>query len=212
MSHEITHALRRVGKAFQEHSHADEVEIDFFNHNREYAKLAQQMKDVQNALERIPSAKEAEKIAQNQVTARNNIDKKLTASTSTVKLNGLTHADISSAKVKMMLDFVKDLDELGRFFGEDELAEEDDTLSIIEDPKINIANSNFAAAVHRIQADLKANPNVFESDFTLHDTAHNLANPVPIQHYAPKDETDNLSYLRNLRNYVVSLRENEKNL
>lgn len=213
VSNEISIALQRVNNALKKPSHANEVEIGLFNHNKEYAKLAQQMKDIQVALEHIPSAAEAEKIAKNQVTARKNAEAELAVKKpSAVKLSGMTHADISSAKVKMMLDFVKDLDELGRFFGEDELVEEDDTLSIVEDPKINIANSNFDAAVHRIRADLKANPNMFAPDYKLRDVAHHLENPVPVQHYAPSDETDNLSYLRNLRNYVVSLRENEKSL
>jgi len=209
MSPAVSSALNRLHKNLQHAEHANEVEIHMFDQNKEFNKLAKQMKYVQTALERIPTAEETRKINQNAVNARNNAMNALVAKKSPVELNKLSHEAISSAKVKVMLDFVKDLDELGRFFGEDELADEDDTLSITEDPKINIANSNFAAAVNRIKADLKANPNAFAPDRHLHDIAHYMENPVPISHAAPTDSQDNLTYLRNLRNYVVSLRENE---
>jgi len=209
LSKNISDALHRVNKQF---SRANDIEIKMFDQNKEFNKLAKRMKSVQTALERIPTAEEAQKKAQNKVNARNNVTKALTPRKATVApLTDLTHEAVTSAKVRVMLDFVRDLDELGRFFGEDELVDEDDTLSIVEDPKINIANSNFAAAVERIKSDLKANPNPFKPDHHLRDIGHVLENPVPISHAAPTDETDNLTYLRNLRNYVVSLLENEKN-
>ena len=116
---------------------------------------------------------------------------------------------ISASRLKTMTQIVDELDNLGKFFGEDELTELDDNLSVQEDPKINLADTNFAAAVARLRRNVDSNPDLFSPDYKLRDIGHYLSNPVPVQHYAPQNENDNLDYLRNLRNYAVSMRENQ---
>lgn len=116
---------------------------------------------------------------------------------------------LSASRLATMTQIVEELDSLGKLFGEDELTEEDDTLSIQEDPKINIADSNFAAAVARLRGNLASNPNLFSPDYKLRDIGHYLQNPVPVQHYVPQSANDNLDYLRNLRNYAVSMKESQ---
>lgn len=116
---------------------------------------------------------------------------------------------ISASRLATMTQIVEELDSLGKFFGEDELAEEDDKFSVQEDPKINLADTNFAAAVARLRGNVASNPDLFSPDYKLRDIGHYLSNPVPVQHYAPQNENDNLDYLRNLRNYAVSMRESQ---
>jgi len=117
--------------------------------------------------------------------------------------------DISAQRIRHMTDIVRELDQLSTFFDEKGLEDEDDFLAIKEDPKIAYANSNLASAVHRLENDVRRRPHLFEDDRHLYDIEHYLNNPVPLQHAVPSSETDNLDYLRDLRNYVTSLKQNE---
>lgn len=220
-SQQINQALTRLNKSLQKSNKvhrkkAKDVEVPMFrnkmaNQSVEFSKLAKQMKSLESSLQRLPTMKEAQQRANQHVQARNT----LLAQMDTPKVEGTAESasHISASKVKLMSDLVTSLDELGRFFGEDEMIDEDDNLAIIEDPKIALANANLAAATERIRADLKARPDRFRDHTKLSDLRHHFGHPVSITHAAPAptdDPAGNLQYLRTLRNYVSSLREDEK--
>jgi len=209
----------RITEAFKETRNV--VPIPFFgaqpnNQNEEFKKLAKRMKSLEKTITSTPTVDQTIQQQKDYINKRNIVldaikkipDTKPAADSE----DSLSHEDITATKVSLMSELVTSLDELGRYFGEDELIEEDDNLSIKEDPNIVIADSNLKAAANRLRSDLAANPNPFKEHSKLRDVAHYLHNPVPISHSAPsKDQNaNNLEYLKSLRNYVVSLKKAEQ--
>jgi hypothetical protein len=215
---DITEAVNRVKKnmkkAKQQTKSTPLFHDQVASQSEDFKQLAKRMQSLETSLQHIPTMAQVQEQQQKAVNARNTIQGKLTVKESSAdapQALSTSHSDITAKKVELMNELVSNLDELGRFFGEDEIIDEDDNISIKEDPKIALVEGNLAAAAGRIQGDLHAQPDRFADDYRLHDIEHYLSNPVPASHTAPTaDNTnDNLNYLRNLRNYVVSMKEKE---